>query len=207
MDELNNNLNDTQTTGEQQAIEAPNIPTREQPKAQQQEPSTADLQKQLQDLMVENARFKKAITKATAEASEYKKRYNSTLSEQEQASLEKAEEEAERQAKFESMERELNITRLEKQYLAMKYTSEEAEKMAVAEADNDVDAKIKIMQEVEARKRREYEAEFIKNRPLVNAGVGGENPNITKEVFKTLGYKERLEFKEKYPETYKAYTE
>ena len=41
--------------------------------------------------MIENAKLKRSFDKAASEASDYKKKYNATLSEQEKASLEKAE--------------------------------------------------------------------------------------------------------------------
>lgn len=128
----------------------------------------------VQELMNELAKVKKAQEKAASEAAEYKKKYNATLSEKEKASIEKAEKEAEREEEWNKTVRENKIFKLEKEYLGiMKYTASEAERMAIAEVDDDKEAKIKIMAEVEARKHKEYEAEFIKNRPPVQAGSGG----------------------------------
>lgn len=171
------------------------------PKPQEKE---VDIQAQLQALMVENAKLKRATDKATSEAADYKKKWKSSMSEVELASQEKAEREAEREEQFKALLRENNINKAEKNFLAMGYTSDEATKMAVAEIDNDFEAKIKIMGEVDARKKKEYEAEWLKSRPAVNSGVGGEKVNITKEQFDALGYLERVEFKKKYPETYKS---
>lgn len=182
-----------------------------EPKTEKVEPpktsinAEADVQAQLQQLMLENAKLKRATDKATSEASEFKKKWRASLSEVEQASLEKAEREAEREEQFNALLRENNINKAEKTYLALGYTSDEASRMAVAEVDNDFDSRTKIMAEVDARKKKEYEAEWINNRPSVNAGVGGEKAPITKEEFERLGYKDIVDFKSKYPETYKVY--
>lgn len=165
-----------------------------------------DIQAQLQALMVENAKLKRATDKATSEASDYKKKWKASLSEVEQASFERAEEQARKEEQFQQLLRENQINKAEKDYLRLGYTAEESAKMAVAEIDNDFDAKIKIMAEVDARKRKEYEAEWLRSRPAVSAGDGGENPNITKAQFDAMGYTERVNFKNKYPETYKQFT-
>ena len=54
----------------------------------------------VQDLMIEIAKLKRGLDKASSEAADYKKKYNATLSEKEQADLEKAEREAEKEEKF-----------------------------------------------------------------------------------------------------------
>lgn len=171
------------------------------------EPSPEPVPKEptVQELMVEMAKLKKAQERAASEAAEYKKKYNATLSEKEKIDVEKAEKEAEKEERFKALERENHINKLEKGYLAMKYTADEASRMAIAEADGDWDAKMKIMAEVDARKQKELEQEMRRNLPQANFGVGDENPSVSKEDFNKFGYKEMKEFKEKYPETYKQY--
>ena len=195
-----------------ETIETPTEPTVETPVTNEpSKPTTpvakeVDVQAQLQALMVENAKLKRATDKATSEASDYKKKWKASLTEVEQASLEKAEREAEREEQFKELLRENQINKAEKDYLRLGYTPEEASQMAIAEIDNDFEAKVKIMAEVDARKRKDYEAEWLKTRPSVNSGVGGETPNITKAQFDSMGYTERVQFKNKYPETYKQFT-
>jgi hypothetical protein len=133
----------------------------------------------IQDLMTEIAKLKRASDKAASEAAEYKKKYRESLNEVERASMEKAEKEAQREEEFNNLRRENNINRLEKQYRMIGFTDEEAAKMAVAEADNDQATKIKIMSEVDERKKKAYEAEFLASRPDVN--VGGAGSTVTKE--------------------------
>lgn len=160
----------------------------------------------MQELLNRIATLERKADKASAEAADYKKKWKDSLSSQEQASIEKAEAEAEREEKFNQLLRENSINKLEKTYLGLGYLAEEAEKMAAAEYDGDLETKTKIMREVDARKKKEFEAEFLKSRPEINAGAGGENPNVSKEAFEKMGYLERVEFKNKYPETYKKFT-
>lgn len=183
-----------------------NEPEKKEPtKVEQQEkkePETTDMQ----ELLNRIATLERKADKASAEAADYKKKWKESLSSQEQASIEKAEKEAEREEKFNQLLRENSINKLEKTYLGLGYLAEEAEKMAAAEFDGDLETKTKIMREVDARKKKEFEAEFLKSRPDINAGAGGESPNVSKEAFEKMGYLERVDFKHKYPETYKKFT-
>ncbi len=153
----------------------------EEHKEEQKEPS-------VQELMAELAKVKRAQEKAASEAAEYKKKYNAKLSEKEKIDLEKAEREAEKEEQFQQLVRENKINKVEKGYLALGYTPEEASKMAVAEVDEDFDAKLKIQLAVQKRQKKEYEAEFIKSRPQLNAGTGEKQ--ITKEQFDNMSMTE-----------------
>ena len=143
----------------------------------------------VQELMVELAKVKRAQEKAASEAAEYKKKYNAKLSEKEKADEEKAKREAEKDEQFQQLVRENKINKLEKSYLALNYTPEESEKMAVAEVDEDFDAKLKIQLAVQKRQKKEYEAEFIKSRPQLNTGAGDKQ--LTKEQFDNMGLAEK----------------
>ena len=149
----------------------------------------------IQDLMTEIARLKRQADKASSEAADYKKKWKSSMSEAEKASMEKAEKEAEREEEFQQLKRENSINRLEKQYMLLGFTADEATRMAAAEADGDQEAKIKIMAEVDGRKKKAYEAEFLASRPDVNIG-GGSGKTITKEQFDAMRSEERRVGKE-----------
>ena len=69
--------------------------------------------------------------------------------------------------------RENKILKLEKRYTGeLNYTPNEAAKMAVAEADGDFDAKLKIQKAVQYRKEKEYAAELRGYVPPINGGMG-----------------------------------
>lgn len=168
-------------------------------KVEPAKPETAE--PNAQDLLVEIAKLKRIADKNAAEAAEFKKKYRESLSEVEKASMEKAEKEAEREEQFQKLMRENTINRLEKNYLAMGWTADEASRMATAETDGELDTKIKIMAEVEARKKKEYEAEFLKSRPDVNVG-GGSGQTVTKEKFDSMSVIERTKLKRENPAEY-----
>lgn len=156
----------------------------------------------VQELMVELAKVKKAQERAASEAAEYKKKYNAKLSEKERVDAEKAEREAEREEQFQQLLRENKINKLEKYYLGeLKYTPDEASQMAIAEVDDDFDAKLKIQLAVDKRKKKEYEAEFIKSRPQMNAGTG-DGKVVTLEQFTKMGATDRVKLKRSDPEGY-----
>lgn len=143
----------------------------------------------VQELMVELAKVKRAQEKAASEAADYKKKYNAKLSEKEKADEEKAKREAEKDEQFQQLMRENKINKVEKSYLALGYTADEAAKMAVAEVDEDFDAKLKIQLAVQKRQKKEYEAEFLKSRPELNAGAGEKQ--LTKEQFDNMSLSEK----------------
>lgn len=190
MEDTNKNVQtpDGQNDGQQNDQNTQN--TQNAQKAEDKNPSAKELNDQLQEALNEIAKLKRASDKATAEASEYKKKLRESMSAAERASEEKAEKEAEREEQFKQLVRENNINKVEKNYLAMGWTGDEASRMAVAEVDGDLDTKVKIMAEVDARKKKDYEAEFLKNRPDVNIG-GSSGVSYTKEQFDKMSPTER----------------
>lgn len=161
---------------------------------------------QIQKLLLENAKLKRATDKATSEASSFKKQLREKQSADEIALQEKAEREAQREEQFQALVRENNINKMEKNFLALGYSSEQASKAATAQVDGDTDALFKIQAEVQQTMLKAQKAEWLKSVPQINAGVGEEKPNISREQFEKLSYAEEREFKSKYPETYKSYT-
>ena len=179
--------NKTPETGEQgKTPETPKTP--EEPKTP--EVDVKALNEQLQEALTEIARLKRDKDKASTEAAEFKKKYKASLDETEKASMEKAEKEAEREEQFKQLMRENTMNKIEKQYLAMGWTAEEATKMATAEVDGDFDAKVKIMGEVDARKKKDFEKEFLASRPDINFGTGN-GQTYTKEQFDAMNPTER----------------
>ena len=70
----------------------------------EEKPTTLSAEEQLQKLMVENAKLKRAFDKTASEAADFKKKYNATLSEKEQADMAKAEAEAKRDERLAELE-------------------------------------------------------------------------------------------------------
>lgn len=180
----------------QQPAEKPIEHPKEAPKEEKKEKEPT-----VQELMVEMAKLKRAQEKASSEAADYKKKWQASLSEQEKASMEKAEAEAKRQEEWNAIVRENKINKIEKTYLAMGWNAEEASKMAIAEVDDDFDGKVKIQREVDARKKKEIEAEIFKTIPNVNIG-GSSGKTYTKEQFDAMKPIELTKLKRENPAEY-----
>jgi hypothetical protein len=121
--------------------------------------------------MVENAKLKRAVDKSSSEAADYKKKYNATLSEKEQADLEKAEEQARRDERLAELERENSIHKFTEQYLDLGYDKESAINAATAQVDGDVDTLFKLQKKVIDEKVLAKEQELIKDIPRARTGV------------------------------------
>jgi predicted RNase H-like nuclease (RuvC/YqgF family) len=132
---------------------------------------TKSVEEQIQQLMVENAKLKRAVDKSSSEAADYKKKYNATLSEKEQADLEKAEEQARRDERLAELERENSIHKFTEQYLDLGYDKESAINAATAQVDGDVDTLFKLQKKVIDEKVLAKEQELIKDIPRARTGV------------------------------------
>ena len=132
---------------------------------------TPSVEEQIQQLMVENAKLKRAMDKASSEAADYKKRYNATLSEKEQADMAKAEEQARRDERLAELERENSIHKFTEQYLDLGYDKESATAAATAQVDNDVDTLFKLQKKIIDEKVLAKEQELIKDIPRAKTGV------------------------------------
>lgn len=191
-------------------VETNNVNT--QPQTQEETTATAATETNtespdVQELMTELAKLRRAKDKLTAESAEWRKKYQSTLSEQEKASEEKAEREAEREEQFQKLLKENTINKTEKMYLGLGWTAEEASRMAAAEYDGDIEAKVKIQTAVQERLARQTMADFLKSRPDIQYGTG--NSGVTKEQFDKmmadLDIDALTKFKREHPDEYAKY--
>lgn len=142
-----------------------------EPKNDTEKPTPQSYEDQIQKLLVENAKLKRATDKATSEAADFKKKYNATLSEQERASQEKAEEQARRDERLAELERENSIHKFTEQFLDLGYDKESAISAATAQVDGDVDTLFKLQKKVIDEKVLAKEQELIKDIPRAKTGV------------------------------------
>ena len=136
----------------------------------------------VQDLLVQIAKLKRDKDKASSEAADYRKKWKDSMTEQEKASMEKAEAQAKRDEEFESMKRTIQIQNLTENYMDLGYSKELAKKAATAQAENDVQTLLDVQKQFQEAQKKEWEAEFLKNRPDVNIG-GTSGKTYTKEQF------------------------
>lgn len=161
----------------------PKPPTPEPPKdAPKDEPKNDDpqptLEEQLQQMRIENAKLKKAQEDAATDASNWKKKYNATLSDAEKLAQEKADKEAEKDAELNRLRRESAVSKFEKNFLTLGYSQELAQKAAEAQFDGDTDTLFIVQTQAQEAILKAKESEWYKNRPEVNTGVsnGKEDP-------------------------------
>lgn len=130
------------------------------------------VEEQLQQLRIENAKLKASQEKACTDASNWKKKYNATLSESEKLAQEKAEREAEKDAELARLRRESAVSGFEKNFLTLGYSAEQAHKAAEAQYDGDTNTLFTIQQQAQSAIIKSKEAEWLQTRPEVNAGAG-----------------------------------
>lgn len=144
-------------------------------------------EEQIQQLMVENAKLKKAMDKAATDAADWKKKYNATLTDAQKAAQEKAEKEAEREEQFNKLLKENTVNKLAKNFLKLGYSEERAEEAAIAQYDGDTETLFRIQSDVQAELVKQKEAEWLKNRPPVNTGAGdGDSEDAFLKGFKSV---------------------
>lgn len=159
-----------------QFFSEPEPPAEPQPTPEPPGEPQLTLEEQVQQLMVENAKLKKAQERAASEAADYKKKYNATLTDAQKAAQEKAEKEAEREERYNQLLRENEVNKLAKNFMKLGYPEERAEKAANAQYDNDTDTLFQIQSEVQADLLKQKEVEWLKSRPEVNTGAGDGEP-------------------------------
>ncbi|WP_075678484.1 hypothetical protein [Roseburia sp. 831b] len=150
-------------------------PPKDEPKKDEPQPS---LEEQLQQMRIENAKLKKAQEDAATDASNWKKKYNATLSDAEKLAQEKADKEAEKDAELNRLRRESAVSKFEKNFLTLGYSQELAKKAAEAQFDGDTDTLFTVQSQAQESILKAKESEWYKNRPEVNTGVsnGKEDP-------------------------------
>ena len=178
--EENTNATATEATNDVQTKAEPTAKVDDKPTTH-----SASAEEQLQALMVENAKMKRAFDKAASEAADYKKKYNATLSEQERASQEKAE--ARRDERLAELERENSIHKFTESFLDLGYDKESAIAAATAQVDNDVETLFKLQKKIIDEKILAKEQELIKDIPRAKTGTYA---SMTKEQILAISDRE-----------------
>jgi hypothetical protein len=145
-----------ETVVEEQVVEEPKLTAEEE----------------LAKMKVEFLKVKKAQEKAASEAADYKRKYNSTLTDQEQKNIEKAERDAETQTRLEEAEKKLKIIDIQNTFMDLGYSKDKALEAANAQYDGDYDTLVKLQKDFLATTVKAKEAEWLKNRPKSQTGTG-----------------------------------
>ena len=189
---------------EPEVVEQETPATPEEPEVQTED--VKHTEEDVQKLMVELAKARRDRDRASTEAAEYKKKYKGSLSEVEAANMEKAEREAAREEEFKQLKREVEVNRLEKNYLAMGWSADEASRMATAEADGDMETKLKVIAEVQERQKKDLEKSILASYGGVNVGASNSS-TVTPEQFSAMSIGERTKLFNENKEEYNRLVE
>lgn len=167
---------------------------------------TSALEARIKALEAENRKLKQATTNASADASEWKKKYQSKLSDEEKAKQEQENATAAMQKELEELRTERNIAKYTSALVAHDIGMDADTARQVAEAlnagktDEVFDG---IRKFIVSHDKALKENAFRANPTLTG---GGSTKAITKEQFDRMGYTERVKVFNEHPDLYKEYT-
>lgn len=188
--------------------------TSTEPVVQNQEPEKNEPEKEvtmeslmaeIAELKAQNTKTKGALDKALKEKGDITKQYREVLTEAQQAKIDKETADEEQRKYVEGLEQYKAKSEAKNRYTLLGMDADMAEKAAEAEISGDMDALAMIQKQHTEALIKQKQTEWMGSRPPINAGTA-DGCQVTKEQFKKMDYKARVEFKGKYPELYKEYT-
>ena len=173
-----------------------------EPKADEPKADTKTAEEMYAELLAENKRMKKAVDKATADASDWKKKFLATQSESEKLSMEKAERDAALKEELEMLRKESKVNKFAKSFMACGYTEEMATKAAEAQYSGDTDELFRLQKLHSDNMAKQIRAEIMKTMPVPATG-NDDSVHITQEQFDKMSLAEQTDLYEKHPSVYK----
>lgn len=161
----------------------------------------------------ENEALRKANTKASAEASQYKKAalekdeaLKAKMSEEERAKQEQIERDAATQEELKQLRAERNIAKFTSAAVAPDIGMDAETAKAFAEALNagETDKVFEALRKFVTAHDKALNEKALLNNPTLSGG--GTEKVMTQEEFDNLGYTETVKFKNEHPDLYKEYT-
>jgi predicted NodU family carbamoyl transferase len=154
-----------------------------------------------EDNLSELERYKNAVSKANSEASEWKKKHNALLNEDEKKKTEQEEELTNLRAEVEELKKEKAVSSYKAKFLGLGYNESLAESTANAMAEGDMETVFANQKKHNETREKEIKAELLKGTPTPPSGEGGETMSLDK--LKKMSATERYEYSVKHPEEYK----
>lgn len=151
-------------------------------------------------------KLKNSVSKGNAEAGEWKRKYQATLSEQERQDAEKAEELQKLKDELAGFRKSAQIAEYKAQLLALGYSDELATKTATAMADGDAATVFASQKEAFSAMLDAEKKKMLKETPAPPPGDPSSTA-MTKEKFDKLGYDERVKLATENPTLYKQFTQ
>lgn len=168
------------------------VDTEKAPDNSQEEVTMDSLMAQLATLKVENARNKAALDKQLKANGELTKQLRAKMTAAEQEAEEKKAREEEQKQLIDDLKDFKHRAEAKDRYLMMGMSAEFAKKAADAEVKGDMDTLASVMKQYNDYSLKAQQAEFLKNRPDINAGHGEDDEitNLEKQVALAMGISE-----------------
>lgn len=167
--------------------------------------SPADETAEVKALKSEIAKLKQSVTNASADASEWKKKYQSTLSEQEKKEQGQAEATAAMQKELEALRNERNVANFKAQFVSIGFDETLSQETAEAMNNGDTAKVFEGIRKFIAAHDKEMAEKAIMNNPTLPGG-NSTAPVATKEQFAAMSLSERMAFYNDHPDLYAEYT-
>lgn len=164
-----------------------------------------DLQARIKALESENGKLKQSVTNASADASDWKKKYQAKLSDEEKAKQAQEDATAAMQTELEMLRKERNIAKFTGELVDARIGMDADTAKSVAEALNagDTDKVFEGIRQFINTHDKAMQENAIRNNPTLQGGKA--KPSVTKADFDKMGYREMVEFKQTNPELYNEY--
>lgn len=166
----------------------------------------------VKELEAEIAKLRQSVTNASADASEWKKKFNASedelkarMTEQERAEKERAEANAAMQTELETLRKERNIANFKAQFVSIGFEDSLSQETAEAMNNGDTAKVFDGIRKFIATHDKEMAEKAIMNNPTLPGG-SSTAPVVTKEQFDAMSLSERNAFYNEHPELYAEYT-
>lgn len=155
----------------------------------------------LPDQSNEIERLKNSLNKASAEASEWKKKHNALLSEDQRKSEEESEVMNALKEEVATLRKEKTVSTFTAKLLENGFAKEDAAKGASMLADGNIDDFFGVLSDQKVKLEKAIKSELLKNNPVPDSHGGG-NTVMTREKFNKMPMHEQMMFIQEHPEDY-----
>ena len=171
----------------------------------EQKTDTASLEAELKAVKAERDKLKQSVTNASADASEWKKKYQSKLSEEDKAREEQEAANAATQKELETLRAERDIANYTGTLTApdIGMDAETAKTIATSMHEGNMVAVIDGIRKFIASHDKALAEKAMLNNPTLPGG--NSTKTVTKEEFMKMGFREMQAFHDEHPDLYKEY--